>query len=113
MWMDSADRFHTCPITELGFIRISLGKAYGASWDQTQETLSKLHARSGFQFLPDEVDGLALPETGSNDTMDAHLVILAKRHGLKLATLDMALTTKAWAAGIAVNPLPLLRQSAQ
>jgi hypothetical protein len=32
-------------------------------------------------------------------------VTLAKRHGLKLATLDAGLIGKAWAAGIAENPL--------
>ena len=41
----------------------------------------------------------------SKDTTDAHLVTLAKRHGLKLATLDEALLAKPWAAGVAENPL--------
>jgi predicted nucleic acid-binding protein len=106
VWIDSTDRFYTCAITELGFIRISLSKAYGATWGEATETLEKLHARSGHQFLADDVDGLALPEAVSKDTTDAHLVILAKRHGLKLATLDTFLITKAWAAGAAENPLP-------
>jgi predicted nucleic acid-binding protein len=39
------------------------------------------------------------------DTTDAHLVTLAKRHGMKLATLDDGLIGKPWAAGIAENPL--------
>jgi len=39
------------------------------------------------------------------DTTDAHLVTLAKRHGLKLATLDGTLIGKPWAAGVAENPL--------
>ena len=42
----------------------------------------------------------------SKDTTDAHLVTLAKRHGLKLATLDATLIAKPWAAGIAENSLP-------
>ncbi len=41
----------------------------------------------------------------SKDTTDAHLVTLAKRHGLKLATLDGMLIAKPWAAGVAENPL--------
>ena len=41
----------------------------------------------------------------SKDTTDAHLVTLARRHGLKLATLDEILITKPWAVGIAENPL--------
>jgi uncharacterized protein len=104
-WIDSVDKFYTAAIVELGFVRISLGGAYRANWDETQETLKKLHERSGHQFLADSVDGTASPETGSKDTTDAHLVTLAKRHGLKLATLDGTLIAKPWAAGIAENPL--------
>jgi predicted nucleic acid-binding protein len=105
VWVDSVNEFHTCAITELGFVRISLSAAYQATWDKVQESLEKLHARPGYQFLADDVDGKASPETNSNDTTDAHLVTLAKRHGLKLATLDASLIAKPWAAGIAVNPL--------
>ena len=47
----------------------------------------------------------------STDTTDAHLVILAKRHGLKLATLDGTLIAKPWAAGVAENPLLQAMQS--
>jgi predicted nucleic acid-binding protein len=104
-WIDSVDAFHTCAIGELGFVRISLSGAYGASWEETQETLKKLHARPGHQFLADDVDGTASPKTGSKNTTDAHLIALAKRHGLKLATLDGDLISQPWAAGIAENPL--------
>ena len=41
----------------------------------------------------------------SKDTTDAHLVTLAKRHGLKLASLDGMLIAKPWAAGVAESPL--------
>ena len=105
-WIDSLDKFYTTAIAELGFVRISLGGAYRANWDETQETLRKLHGRSGHQFLADDVDGTASPETGSKDTTDAHLVTLARRNGLKLATLDGTLLVKPWAAGVAENPLP-------
>jgi predicted nucleic acid-binding protein len=104
-WIDSIGSFHTCAISELGFIRISLGGAYGANWEETRESLKKLRARPGHQFLVDDVDGLAAPETGSKDTTDAHLVTLANRHGMKLATLDGGLIAKPWAVGIAENPL--------
>jgi len=64
-WIDSADEFYTCAITELGFLRISLSAAYEASWNEAQEALEKLHARPGHRFLPDDVDGAASPETSS------------------------------------------------
>jgi predicted nucleic acid-binding protein len=105
VWLDSLTGFHTCAISELGFVRISLSSAYGATWDDVQESLKKLRARKGHQFLVDDVRGSDAPETGSKDTTDAHLVALAKRHGLKLATLDLPLTAKPWAAGVAENPL--------
>jgi hypothetical protein len=110
-WIDSVDKFYTTAITELGFVRISLSPAYQATWGETQAALMKLRARSGHQFLVDDVDGAALPETGSRETTDAHLVTLAKRHGLKLATLDEVLVGKPWAAGIAENPLRRLGKS--
>ena len=104
-WIDSAELFHTCAITELGFVRISLSPAYRATWDEVQEALRKLQARPGYRFLSDDVDGTAAPQTSSKDTTDAHLVVLAKKHGLKLATLDAALITQPWATGVAANPL--------
>jgi len=105
-WIDAVDTFYTTAITELGFVRISLSGAYRATWDEAQETLKKLHERPGHHFLPDDVDGVAPPKTGAKDTTDAHLVTLAKRHGLKLAMLDKPLTVQPWAAGVAQNPLP-------
>ena len=104
-WIGAVDQFYTTAIVELGFVRISLSAAYRANWNETQETLAKLHGRPGHHFLADDVDGTAVPETGPKDTTDAHLVILAKRHGLKLATLDQRLLAKPWAAGVAENPL--------
>ena len=104
-WVDSAGPFYTCAITELGFIRISLSRAYRATWDEAQQALAKLHARPGYRFLPDDVNGAAAPQTDARDTTDAHLIALAQRHGLKLATLDTALIAKPWAAGLAENPL--------
>ena len=110
-WIESATKFHTCSISELGFVRISLSTAYQATWDEVREALEKLHARPGYHFLADDVDGAASPETNSRDTTDAHLVTLARRHGLKLATLDANLIAKPWAAGISENPLLQLIKS--
>ena len=107
-WLDSVDEFYCCPITELGFVRISLSVAYSATWDETQESLKALHDRSNYRFLADDVDGAAPPETGSKDTTDAHLVTLAKQSGLKLASLDSNLLAKPWASGIVENPLDIL-----
>ena len=61
-WIDSVDSFYTTAIAELGFVRISLSGAYRANWDETQESLKKLHGRPGYQFLADDVDGTAPAE---------------------------------------------------
>jgi hypothetical protein len=61
--------------------------------------------RPGYRFLADDVDGTASPQTGFKETTDAHLIALAKRHNLKLATLDRVSIAKPWAIGIASNPL--------
>ena len=108
-WIDSSDQFHTSAITELGFVRVSMSPAYRASWEETQETLGKLHDRQAHRFLADDVDGTTPAKTLSKDTTDAHLVALAKRHGLKLATLDAALIAQPWADGVAENPLTRLK----
>ena len=105
-WIDSVDKFYTTAISELGFVRVSLSIAYRATWDETQETLEKLHGRPGNQFLADDVDGTASPETEARATTDAHLVTLAQCHGLRLATLDGTLIRQPWAVGVAENPLP-------
>lgn len=109
-WIGASDEFYTTAITELGFLRVSLSPAYRATWQQAQEALAKLHVRPGYRFLPDDLDATASPQTESKDTTDAHLVALAARHGLKLATLDEALIGKPWAAATAANPLPRLAE---
>ena len=45
-WIDSVERFYTCAITELGFVRVSLGTSYKATWSEVQEALEKLHQRT-------------------------------------------------------------------
>lgn len=104
-WIVSTDEFYTCAITELGFLRISLSAVYQATWSEALESLKKLHTHPGYRFLADDVDGAASPECSSKDTTDAHLVSVAKRHGLKLATLDKSLLLKPRADGVAENPL--------
>jgi len=106
LWLRQTDLWATCPLVESGFVRISMTTAYRASFNDARTSLATLRALPGHRFLTDDVDAVSLPPlTSSKDTTDAHLVTLAKRHGLKLATLDGDLTGKPWAAGVAENPL--------
>jgi uncharacterized protein len=105
-WLNSVARFATTPVTQMGFVRVSLSPAYGASFADAQTTLQAILRLSSHHFLVDAVPADALPELSSGkDVSDAHLVRIAASHKLKLATLDGSLCKKAWAAGIAENPL--------
>jgi predicted nucleic acid-binding protein len=84
--------------------------AYKASFEDAQRSLSTLQRLSGHTFISDDIDAALLPSiTTCKEVTDAHLITLAKRHGLKLATLDQSLLTKTWAVGCAENPLALLK----
>ena len=88
-WLLQIDDWATCPLTESGFIRISMTTAYQAAFEDARKSLATLRALRGHRFLSDDVDAALLPVLSSyQDTTDAHLVTLAKRHGLKLTTLD-------------------------
>jgi len=105
-WLLRANDWATCPITESGFVRISMTAPYQAAFDDARRSLATLRALKGHRFVIDDMGADSLPLlTSYKDTTDAHLVILARRHGLKLATLDGALIAKPWAVGVAENSL--------
>jgi predicted nucleic acid-binding protein len=104
-WLDEQPEFHSTPIVELGFMRVSLSPGYSASWPDAHRSLISLYSRPAHRFLADDLSATDSPESSYKDSTDAHLVRLAVRHGLKLATLDMALLAKPWASGHAFNPI--------
>lgn len=60
-WLLQVHNWATCPITESGFIRISMTSAYGASFEDTRASLATLRALPGHCFITDDVDGASLP----------------------------------------------------
>ncbi len=111
-WLMELSDWATCPLTESGFVRISMTVAYQASFEDARKSLATLRALPGHRFVTDDVDAASLPLLVSyKGTTDAHLVTLAKRHGMKLATMDTALLAESWAAGVAENPLLPPRKS--
>ncbi len=84
----------TASIVELGFIRVSVQKSADTvtiqeAADRLDHLLSKLHNRH--RFLPDDLSSRRnFPAWCGNHrrTTDSHLLALAEKHGLKLATLD-------------------------
>ena len=89
---DGASAFLTCPITELGFLRVSMQAGLSRNLDAAQDTLSgmKKSSRVPFDFVPDSVATDKLPpyvRTPAQLT-DGYLLQQAKANSAKLATLD-------------------------
>jgi toxin-antitoxin system PIN domain toxin len=91
---NSSAGWATCPITESGFVRVSSNPkvlpsaiAVGAA----REVLSALRAQHGHRFLTDDVsvsDKDVPAIAGYRQVTDAHLLTLARRHGVCLVTFD-------------------------
>lgn len=105
-WLDQQRSFATCPISQLGFIRVSTSPAFRASFADAHAALAGITSMRQARFIHDVLPADKLPMLSSHgDVTDAYLVELAKAHSLKLATLDKPLCLKPWAAGVAENPL--------
>jgi toxin-antitoxin system PIN domain toxin len=105
-WLDRQAGFVTCPLAQLGFLRVSLSPGYRAAPADALAALGDLTSRKGSRFVTDDLGVDRIPVVSSHaDVTDAYLVAVAKAHGLKLATLDKILCAKAWARGVAENPL--------
>jgi len=94
----------TCPVTESGFVRVSanprvLPHPIGVA--AARDVLGALRRVGTHRFVPDDVsltDADVPPVAGYRQVTDAHLLSLARRHGLPLVTFDRALGTLAGAA---------------
>jgi hypothetical protein len=97
-WMRirKGDRFLTCSITELGFVRV-LGnvRAYGMDVAHAKSLLQELKAWKALplEFIKDGNDISSLPKwaKSSTQTTDGHLLQLASANGAVLATLDQGI----------------------
>ena len=106
-WLERQKSFATCPISQLGFLRVSLSPAFRANHADALAALKDIIDRKEALFLSDDAAPTGLPAVSHHaDITDAYLVTLARARGAKLATLDDALCAKAWAKDIAVNPFP-------
>jgi toxin-antitoxin system PIN domain toxin len=104
-WLSRARSFATCPISQMGFLRVSLSPAFGARFEDAMTALRAIVAMDTHRFLRDATQAQSLPRVGtSEDVSDAHLVHLARRYRLKLATFDAALCEKPWARDVAEDP---------
>ena len=98
---DAASGWVTCPATESGFVRVSsnpkvLPNAVATS--TAREVLAALRRAPGHRFLGDDVsmvDADVPPVCGHRQVTGAHLVTLARRHGVGMVTSGAGLAALA------------------
>lgn len=93
-WM-SGKKLAVCPITELGFLRVSTA-AFGADIDSARKMLKEFLAKYDPQFIPCDIRALEGDKApGGGKTTDYYLANLADKYGLQWATLDESVKHKA------------------
>jgi uncharacterized protein len=93
-WFVKGRRFATCPITQGALFRFHLRAGVEASAESAKLLLESISAIPRHEFWPDDVSFLDLPSAGivgHRQVTDAYLVLLARKHGGSLATMDQAL----------------------
>ena len=78
-----------CPITELGFIRVSTSRAFGLPMADARKLLEDFIG--SVEFVPGDLralEGVAAPTSAK--TTDWYLANLAQKHGVQWATLDQS-----------------------
>ncbi len=98
-WLAAIPQFATCPVVQLGFVRISSHPPLGycAQPEQAFSNLRQWLADPRHRFIPDDLscdERALLTEriSGANQVTDHYLVALARRHGMILSTFDAALS---------------------
>lgn len=78
-----------CPISELGFLRISTNKkAIAVSMKDARKALEKFLVETKAARIADDLPALASHPATSDQVTDQYLAALAAQHGYKLVTLD-------------------------
>jgi predicted nucleic acid-binding protein len=87
----------TCPISELGFLRISSGDTFPfrAEPQPCREALSEFIRKSRCRFIPDDFSPRTVAAQTSRQFTDLYLANLAEKHRMKLATLDTRISHRA------------------
>ncbi len=87
-WLQGKD-LATCPLSELGFLRISTNpKALNADMATSRRLLEAFLKKHGPQFLPDDLPALKGSAQRNDQVTDCYLAELAASNGMKLATFD-------------------------
>src|ERR1039457_996161 len=93
-WFRKGHRFATCPITQGALLRLHLRVGIEATAESAKLLLKSISSLPRHEFWPDDVSYLDMPTTrivGHRQVTDSYLVLLARKHGGSLATMDHAL----------------------
>lgn len=86
----------TCPISQLGFLRISTNpKAINADIAAARQLLEAFLRKHGSDFVADDLWPLKSRPKTSEQVTDYYLAELAASKGMKLATLDKGIAHRA------------------
>ena len=92
-WLKANPRFATCPLTELGLIRVLMQR--GLPSGEAAEVLAHIAGTHRAKLVPADLGGEAAEGvTGHRQTTDFYLARLAAAHRLTLATFDQALAAR-------------------
>lgn len=90
--LSSARGFHTCAITELGFVRVSVVTGLQTDIKGARQALDALKSSSKirFELIPDDLGAAQLPlfVKKPQSITDGHLLELARKNSMTLVTLD-------------------------
>ena len=79
----------TCPISELGFLRISTHpRGLNCDMAGARALLEDFLSKHSVEFVPSDLPALKSHATRSDQATDIYLAELASARGMKLATLD-------------------------
>jgi predicted nucleic acid-binding protein len=87
----------TCPISELGFLRISSGDTFPLRADPQlcRNALSDFLRKHRCRLIPDDFSPQRIAAQSSREFTDLYMAELAERHRMKLATLDTRISHRA------------------
>jgi toxin-antitoxin system PIN domain toxin len=86
----------TCPLSELGFLRISTHpKALKSDMATTRQLLEAFLEKHSPQFIADDLPSLKSSAQNSEQVSDCYLAELAASKGMKLATFDAGIVHQA------------------
>jgi predicted nucleic acid-binding protein len=90
--LKAAAGLHTCSITELGFVRVSVATGLQPDIEAAKKGLDALRSSSKirFELIPDDLSAAQLPAFVKKPqaVTDGHLLELARKNSLRLVTLD-------------------------